>query len=532
MVASSGISKGSCALHAGRSKRRSGSAAVEAVAHLGDGAAVAEERGEIDQRAVEVAELDPARPDLLERLALRVEERDVGIEADREGADHAAVDGAVADFDDRRLRLARELEGRVRHALAGALVEDVEEPGVAELAGIAEAIGDRRRRLGRRQGDGPAGVRAGEARDRRAAADAAAERTGAGRVGEHRRLRVAAAGGAALKEDLALDVVAGRRIGRIGEGDLGVLAADDHAGADLDARSDRHAGAGLGLADRVDLGLDVAGDMLRVRDRCDRPGCRRPARHGRSATGRLRRPVGKDDVADHLVVIGRRLLVADGRRQRLHLDLRPLGDLHQRLAGLLQFAEKGAREDRVRIVVAVGQAVERLLLGPGRHQHEHAFGRVDAGEAARAGKRARAGAGERVVATGVENQDRDAGAALPDAVDDALDREGRIAHEVELVGLGRRHVGRQEVIGAADLEAVAGVEEERPVAGADIGIEGDQRPAHRALVDVLDPADDEAEALERARRWRAHRSPPSAGPGRWRRRRCRRRGRGCVLRPT
>ena len=90
------------------------------------------------------------------------------------------------------------------------------------------------------------------------------------------------------------------------------------------------------------------------------------------------------------------------------------------------------------------------------------------------------------------------GAALPDAVDDAVDREGGVADEVELVGFRRRHVGGQEIVRAADLEAVAGVEEQRPVARPDIGIEGDQRPAHGALVDVLCEADDEAEALELA----------------------------------
>ena len=49
-------------------------------------------------------------------------------------------------------------------------------------------------------------------------------------------------------QDLALDVVVALRIGGVGEGDLGILAADDDAGADLDARSHRYAGAGLGLA--------------------------------------------------------------------------------------------------------------------------------------------------------------------------------------------------------------------------------------------------------------------------------------------
>ena len=83
--------------------------------------------------------------------------------------------------------------------------------------------------------------------------------------------------------------------------------------------------------------------------------------------------------------------------------------------------------------------------------------------------------------------------------DDPVDGKRRIANEILLVRLDRRRVDRQEIVRPADFEAVTGVKEQRPVAGLHVGRKRHQRPAHRPLVDILNPAHDEAQALEFAR---------------------------------
>lgn len=185
-------------------------------------------------------------------------------------------------------------------ALAGALIERIGEAGRFELAGLANPIGDRGRRLRQRQRHCPSRVRAHEIGDRGVSAD----------------------------------------LQRVG--DPGV----------------RRQGGGL-LAHWRRSGL---------------------RHHGRTGGRSLRRGVGKHDIADDLIVIGRGLFVADGGGERLDLDLRRLGDLDEREAGLRQFAKKRAREHRVLFVVAVRQTIKRLLFGARRHQDEYAFGRVDARE--------------------------------------------------------------------------------------------------------------------------------------------------------
>ena len=88
---------------------------------------------------------------------------------------------------------------------------------------------------------------------------------------------------------------------------------------------------------------------------------------------------------------------------------RALRDLHEVDAGLRQFLGEGAREHRIRIVVIVRQAIERGLPRAGREHREHAFRQLrHRREPAAAGDRAGAGALERIVAAGVEHQDRGA----------------------------------------------------------------------------------------------------------------------------
>ena len=54
-------------------------------------------------------------------------------------------------------------------------------------------------------------------------------------------------------------------------------------------------------------------------------------------------------------------------------------------------------------------------------------------------------------------------------------RIGGVAHQFFLAFGRRRHVGRQQEILAGDFKAVAGIEEERGVAGLDRLVEREQR---------------------------------------------------------
>ncbi len=118
-------------------------------------------------------------------------------------------------------------------------------------------------------------------------------------------------------------------------------------------------------------------------------------------------------------------------------------------------------------------------------------------EAAATGNRAGALAFERIVAAGIEHQDRGAHLLVLQALDDAVGEHGRVAHQFFLP-LGRgRHVGRKQEILAGDLKTVAGIEEERGVAGPDRLVERQQRLAEGGPRLVLRHHHGEAELLQR-----------------------------------
>ena len=174
----------------------------------------------------------------------------------------------------------------------------------------------------------------------------------------------------------------------------------------------------------------------------------------------------EEDVVDHLVEIDRDLLVVHGLGHFADEPAGVLGDLHQVLAGLQQLLRKRPREHRIGIVVVVRQPIERGLPGPGRKHREHALRQLrHRRQPAAAGHRAGAGALERIVAAGVEHQNRGAHVLVLQPLDDAIGEHRGIAHQLFLALAGGRHVGRQQEILAGDLEAVAGIEEERGIAG-------------------------------------------------------------------
>ena len=212
---------------------------------------------------------------------------------------------------------------------------------------------------------------------------------------------------------------------------------------------------------------------------------------------RLRKAV-EEHVVDHLVEIDRDLLVADGLRHFADQPPRALRDLDEVGAGLRQLLGEGSREHRIGIGVVIGEPIERGLPRPRREDREHAFRQLrHRREPAAAGNRAGAGALERIVAAGIEHQNGGAHLAVLQPLDDAVGEDRGVAHQLFLAFGRRRHVGRQQEILAGDFKAVAGIEEERGVAGLDRLVEREQRLAERLPVLVLRHHHGEAELLER-----------------------------------
>ena len=190
--------------------------------------------------------------------------------------------------------------------------------------------------------------------------------------------------------------------------------------------------------------------------------------------------------------------MADRLRQFADETPRALRDLNEVGAGLRQLLGEGAREHRIGIGVVIGEPVERGLPRPRREDREHAFRQLrHRRKTAAAGNGARAGALERIVAAGVEHQNGGAHLAVLQPLDDAVGEDRGVAHQLFLAFGRRRHVGRQQEILAGDLKAVAGIEEERGVAGLDRLVERQQRLAERLPVLVFRHHHREAELLER-----------------------------------
>ena len=176
----------------------------------------------------------------------------------------------------------------------------------------------------------------------------------------------------------------------------------------------------------------------------------------------------------------------------------PLRDLHQVLAGLQQLFREGPREHRIRIGVIIRQAVERGLPGTRGKHREHPFRQLcHRRKPAAAGDRAGARPFERIVAAGVEHQDRGAHLLVLQTFDDAIGKYRRVAHQFFLAFGRRRHVGRQQEILAGDFKTVPGVEEERGVARPDRLVERQQCLGKRLPVLVLRDHHGKPELLQR-----------------------------------
>ena len=174
-------------------------------------------------------------------------------------------------------------------------------------------------------------------------------------------------------------------------------------------------------------------------------------RIGRARGGRILRDAAEEDVVDHLIEIDRHLPVLDGVGHLADEAARALRDLHEVLAGLQQLLGEGAREHRIGVGVVVGEAVERGLARACREYREHAFGQLHhRGKPAATGDGAGTLALERVVAAGVEHQDRGSRLLVLEALDDAIGQDGGITHQLFLPFRRRRHVRRQQIVLACD----------------------------------------------------------------------------------
>ena len=145
---------------------------------------------------------------------------------------------------------------------------------------------------------------------------------------------------------------------------------------------------------------------------------------------------------------------------------------------------------------ACGQPVERGLLGASGEHDEYALGRRHRSEPAAAPEPAPARPLERIVAAGVEHEHRSAGAAPLQPVDDPVGWKRGIADQFFLSFADLRDVRRQQVVLAADLEAVSSEEEQRDVARLDRLVESEQGLAHGTARLVLGENHREAEPAQ------------------------------------
>ena len=104
---------------------------------------------------------------------------------------------------------------------------------------------------------------------------------------------------------------------------------------------------------------------------------------------------------------------------------------------------------------------------------------------------------ERIVAAGIEDEDRGAHLLVLQPLDNAVGKYGGVAHQLFLAFGRCRHVGRQQVVLSGDLETMAGIEEERGVAGSDRIVERQQALAELHAVLVLRDHHGKAELLQR-----------------------------------
>jgi hypothetical protein len=164
--------------------------------------------------------------------------------------------------------------------------------------------------------------------------------------------------------------------------------------------------------------------------------------------------------------------VADGLRHLADQPAGVLGNLNQVLAGLQQLFCERTREHGIGIGVVVGKTIECGLPRTRREYREHAFRQLrHRRQPAAAGQRARAAPLERIVAAGVEHQNSSTHFFVLQPFDDAVGEDRCVTHQLFLALGCSGHVGRQQEILPGDFKAVAGIEEERGIAGLDRRVE-------------------------------------------------------------
>ena len=259
-------------------------------------------------------------------------------------------------------------------------------------------------------------------------------------------------------------------------------------------------------ADQHLAGMRQSDDAHRERIvvRVGRPRQAERGRPGRVVDFELR------DGSDHRRPVRRTGIEVERLRAERAEDVRLLPIVGRLQDGVADAAEEEAeleardlemRQQRLREGAVVAAAVFGDLVGAGGHDDDRvARHRVDPRQAllhrCRASgdaEAARHPVDERIVAAGVEQQDADL-LGLRHLAEEELERQ-RLIDQVALpLELG---VGRQQVVLVVDLDAMAGIEDQRRVRLLSADAEGTERPSKRALVGVVGFFDLEIEMPQR-----------------------------------
>ena len=154
-------------------------------------------------------------------------------------------------------------------------------------------------------------------------------------------------------------------------------------------------------------------------------------------------------------------------------------DLAANLAGRVHEVEirtakqwnEGSRKDRIRIGIVVAEAVQCRLANIGRIHHESALGRRNACETAPAAKAPGARIGKGIVAAGIKHHNVQPRITLAQALEDVVKGNGFCFDEARTAAIGIRNINRQEVVLAADFNAVTCVKQHGNIALPDRGHE-------------------------------------------------------------
>src|ERR1700730_6601076 len=155
------------------------------------------------------------------------------------------------------------------------------------------------------------------------------------------------------------------------------------------------------------------------------------------------------------------------RGERLHFALGCLRQFLQTKAGPVEEPHESPGEYRVWIGVALRELIECGLSEARRIEQENTLCRLHLHEPTVTANTAVARGLERVIPTCIQHQHDDPGPTLLQRIQDCISTYGLARDETFLAFARRRRIGRQQVIGVLDRNAVASEEEERGISTTD-----------------------------------------------------------------